>query len=84
MVAFLSMLCNRSFTAAQYALLASLGNFSRTLLSSSSGMLVDWLDGNWALFFVLTAVMVIPSLIFLYLIRHHMYRLENNFHKNGK
>jgi len=83
MVAFLSMLCNRSFTAAQYALLASLGNFARTLLSSSSGMLVDWLDGNWALFFVLTAVMVIPSLVFLYLIRHHMYRLENNFHKNG-
>jgi PAT family beta-lactamase induction signal transducer AmpG len=80
MVAFLSMLCDRSFTAAQYALLASLGNFSRTLLSSSSGILVDWLNGNWALFFVLTAVMVIPSLVFLYLIRHHLYRLEANFH----
>jgi len=42
----------------------------------------DWLMGNWALFFVLTALMVIPSLVFLYLIRHKLYQLEQNYHKN--
>lgn len=68
-VALLSVLCNHTFTASQYALMASLGTFGRVTLGSYSGIIVDWLDGNWALFFVLTAVMVIPSLIFLYSIR---------------
>jgi PAT family beta-lactamase induction signal transducer AmpG len=68
-VALLSVLCNKTFTASQYALMASLGTFGRVMLGSYSGVMVDWLDGNWALFFVLTALMVIPSLIFLYAIR---------------
>ncbi|WP_394174058.1 AmpG family muropeptide MFS transporter [Thalassotalea litorea] len=68
-VALLSVLCNRTFTASQYALMASIGTFGRVTLGSYSGVIVDSLDGNWALFFVLTALMVIPSLIFLYSIR---------------
>lgn len=68
-VALLSILCNKSFTASQYALMASLGTFGRVMLGSYSGIMVDWLDGNWALFFVLTALMVVPSLLFLYAIR---------------
>jgi MFS transporter, PAT family, beta-lactamase induction signal transducer AmpG len=68
-VALLSVLCNRTFTASQYALMASLGTFGRVMLGSYSGIMVDWLDGNWSLFFVLTALMVIPSLLFLYSIR---------------
>ena len=38
-------------------------------MASSSGALVDWLNGDWGIFFVITAIMVIPSLIFLWLIR---------------
>jgi PAT family beta-lactamase induction signal transducer AmpG len=68
-VALLSVLCNKTFTASQYALMASLGTFGRVMLGSYSGIMVDWLDGNWALFFVLTALMVLPSLLFLYVIR---------------
>ena len=68
-VALLSVLCNKNFTASQYALMASLGTFGRVILGSYSGIIVDWLDGNWALFFVLTSLMVIPSLLFLYSIR---------------
>lgn len=82
MVAFISMLCDRAFSATHYALLASLGNLGRTLLSGSSGYLIDWLDGNWAVFFLLTALMVIPSLLFLFLIRHRLMELEANFNKN--
>ena len=83
MVAFISMLCDRAFSATHYALLASLGNLGRTLLSSYSGVVIDdWLMGNWSLFFVLTALMVLPSLVFLYLIRHKLYALEKNYHKN--
>ncbi len=68
-VAFISMLVDRNYTATQYALLASIGTAGRTLMASSSGALVDWLNGDWGIFFILTALMVIPSLVFLYLIK---------------
>lgn len=74
-VALLSVLCNKTFTASQYALMASLGTFGRVMVGSYSGILVDWLGGNWALFFILTALMVIPSLIFLYSIREPLTKL---------
>ena len=68
-VAFISMLVDRTYTATQYALLSSIGTAGRTTLAASSGALVDWLNGDWGVFFVITAVMVIPSLIFLYMIK---------------
>jgi len=68
-VAFISMLVDRTYTATQYALLASIGTAGRTTLAASSGALVDWLNGDWGIFFIITAIMVIPSLIFLFLIR---------------
>ena len=71
-VAFISMLVDRTYTATQYALLASIGTAGRTSLAASSGALVDWLNGDWGIFFILTAIMVIPSLIFLYMIRHKL------------
>ena len=71
-VAFISMLVDRTYTATQYALLASIGTAGRTTLAASSGAMVDWLNGDWGIFFVITAVMVIPSLICLYLIKNKM------------
>ena len=71
-VAFISMLVDRTYTATQYALLASIGTAGRTSLAASSGALVDWLNGDWGIFFIITAVMVIPSLILLYMIRHKL------------
>ena len=68
-VTFISLLVDRTYTATQYALLASIGTMGRTLLASSSGAMVDWLDGNWGLFFIITALMVIPSLVCLYFIK---------------
>ncbi|MDE1314810.1 MFS transporter [Vibrio aestuarianus] len=69
-VSFLTVLTGQAFSATQYALLASLGNLGRTTLASFSGELVDYLD-NWSIFFVVTALMVIPSLIMLYSLRHY-------------
>jgi len=68
-VAFISLLVDRTYTATQYALLASIGTAGRTTLASSSGALVDWLNGDWGVFFILTAIMVIPSLICLWFIK---------------
>ncbi len=69
-VAFISLLVDRTYTATQYALLASIGTAGRTTLASSSGALVDWLNGDWGTFFVLTTIMVIPSLICLWMIKN--------------
>lgn len=64
-MSFITFLTSHSFSATQYALLASLGNLGRTTLSSGSGAVVDALGGDWALFFALTALAVIPSLVLL-------------------
>tara|TARA_B110000438_G_C15785664_1_gene638348 strand:- start:366 stop:1736 length:1371 start_codon:yes stop_codon:yes gene_type:complete len=68
-VAFISLLVDRTYTATQYALLASIGTAGRTTLAASSGAMVDWLNGDWGIFFVITAIMVIPSLVCLWFIR---------------
>ena len=76
-VTFISLLVDRNYTATQYALLASIGTAGRTLMASSSGALVDWLNGDWGIFFIITALMVIPSLILLWLIKEKITLKEN-------
>ncbi len=77
-VAFISRLVDRTYTATQYALLASIGTLGRTLLASSSGAMVDWLGGDWGTFFIITALMVIPSLIILWFLRNRINFVEAN------
>ena len=72
-VTFISLLVDRNYTATQYALLASIGTAGRTLMASSSGSLVDWLKGDWGIFFIITALMVLPSLILLWIIRNKIF-----------
>ena len=71
-VGFISALVDRNYTATQYALLASIGTAGRTLFASSSGTLVDWLNGDWGIFFIITAMMVIPSLLCLLVIKKRL------------
>ena len=71
-VGFISALVDRTYTATQYALLASIGTAGRTLFASSSGTLVDWLNGDWGIFFIITAIMVIPSLLCLMAIKNRL------------
>ncbi|MDH3354373.1 MAG: MFS transporter [Chromatiales bacterium] len=70
-VAFISYLAHEAYSASQYALMASLGNLGRTTLAASSGVMVDYLHGDWSTFFISTSVMVVPSLILLLLIGKH-------------
>ncbi|MGB1400145.1 MAG: AmpG family muropeptide MFS transporter [Candidatus Puniceispirillaceae bacterium] len=80
-VAFISLLVDRNYTATQYALLASIGTLGRTLLASSSGALVDWLNGDWGLFFIITAVMVGPTLFLLWWMRGTLSALDKDRNK---
>jgi PAT family beta-lactamase induction signal transducer AmpG len=62
-VAYLSNLCNREFTATQYALLSSLATVGLNVLAASGGALAQAL--GWVPFFVLSTLLCLPSLALL-------------------
>ena len=63
-VAYLSALCqNPLHTATQYALLTALAAVGRTYLSSGAGYVAE--TTGWPLFFVISVLVAIPSLILL-------------------
>jgi PAT family beta-lactamase induction signal transducer AmpG len=63
-VAYLSALCNNPLhTATQYALLAALSAVGRTYLSAGAGYVAAWT--GWQLFFAITVLVAIPSLVLL-------------------
>ncbi|MDT8427751.1 MAG: MFS transporter [Pseudomonadales bacterium] len=64
-ISFISYFTSRTYTGTQYALMSSVSNLGRTTLAAGSGAVVDFLNGDWALFFILTALMVIPGLLLL-------------------
>lgn len=64
LVAYISSLCNKSYTATQYALLSSVMGASRDIFSSTSGVVAAFL--GWKLFFIVSACMSLPSLIIIF------------------
>jgi PAT family beta-lactamase induction signal transducer AmpG len=62
-VAYLSSLCNRAFTATQYALLSALATVGRNVLSASGGWLIDRF--GWVDFFLLSTATALPGLLLL-------------------
>ena len=76
-VAYLSALCgNRAHTATQFALLTALAAVGRTTLASGGGFIAE--DWGWVIFFAITAVSAIPSLLLLWWLqrRGHFSALE--------
>jgi PAT family beta-lactamase induction signal transducer AmpG len=63
LVAFMSGLVNRSFTATQYALLSSLANLPGKVIGGFSGFLVR--DSGYPALFVLSTVSIVPTLLVL-------------------
>lgn len=72
-VALLTSLCNKEFSATQYALLSSLASIGRVYLAAPAGYMVD--SYGWGDFFLLTTVAAIPGLIALYLLRKTIQKL---------
>ncbi len=63
LVAFMSSLTDRNFTATQYALLVSLANLPGKFVGGVSGYIVE--ATSYVTFFVLSALTVIPTLLLL-------------------
>jgi len=63
-VAYLSLLCNTTYTGTQYALFTSFMAFGRTWLSASSGWVAD--QTNWITFFLISTFAALPGLLLLF------------------
>lgn len=63
MTAYLMTMCNKRFTATQFALLSSLMAASRDILVAPAGKLVE--AAGWPGFFITTVAMAIPPLLLL-------------------
>lgn len=63
MTAYLMSMCNKRFTATQYALLSSLMAASRDILVAPAGKIAE--STGWPGFFLITVVMAIPPLLLL-------------------
>jgi len=63
LVAFMSSLTDRNFTATQYALLASLANLPGKFIGGVSGYIVE--ATSYQAFFILSTLSVIPTLLLL-------------------
>ena len=61
--AFLMGLCNRKFTATQYALLSSLMAVGRFVTGAPTGYLADAV--GWVMFFVICTALALPGLLLL-------------------
>lgn len=62
--AFMASLCNKRFTATQYALLSSLMGVPRVIVSAPTGFLAERL--GWVHFFFFCTLAAIPGLVFLF------------------
>ncbi len=61
--ALLMSLCNRKFTATQYALLSSLMAVSRYVTGTPTGYMVEW--WGWTAFFIVCTLAALPGLLLL-------------------
>ena len=67
LVAFISLLTNKRFTATQYALLSSLASLGRTFLSGFAGEAAEALGYTW--FYIAGGLMAIPGILMLLFLR---------------
>jgi PAT family beta-lactamase induction signal transducer AmpG len=74
-VALLMALCDRRFSATQYALLSALSAIGRVYVGPIAGYLVGSL--GWPVFFFCTFVIALPGIVMLYLMRRPIDALDS-------
>lgn len=60
-IAFMSILCDKGYTATQYALLSSLPGFARDVFASTSGKVLELT--SWPVFFAISTFLAVPAII---------------------
>ncbi len=75
-ITYLSLLCNRTYSATQYAMLSAIAAFSLRIFGSFSGFAVE--DYGWQSFFIFTAFLFVPALFVLMWIKSSIITLQSN------
>lgn len=75
-VALLMSLCNKRFTATQYALLSSLASLGRVFVGPSAGYIVEIV--GWAHFFLFAAIAALPGLFLVYFLKGEIAEMTEN------
>ena len=60
-IAFMSVLCNKEYTATQYALLSSMPGFARDVFGATSGKVLEMT--SWPAFFSISALLTLPGVL---------------------
>jgi len=73
-VALLMAMCDRRFSATQYALLSALASFGRVYVGPAAGAIAASL--GWVVFFFLTFVVALPGVLMLVALRRRIDALD--------
>ena len=74
LVALLIAICDRQYTATQFALLTGVASIGRILSGPPAGYLVDAF--GWVSFFCFTVVIAVPGVILVLLLRENIDRYD--------
>jgi PAT family beta-lactamase induction signal transducer AmpG len=74
---FIMSLCDKRFTATQYAILSALAMVGRTYIGPLAGQLAQHLQvsayhSHWAIFYFYSFIAAIPSFVLLYYLRNYL------------
>lgn len=72
--AFVMALCDKRFSATQFALLSSLAALGRVIISPTSGFVVEAV--GWPAFFLISTLVALPGLILLRFLKHEIGSME--------
>ena len=73
-IAYLMALCDHRYTAFQFALLSTLDSISRVFLGPPAGYLVQY--SGWSALFIVSALLALPGLALLVLLRERIDEVE--------
>jgi len=74
-VALIMALCNKRYSATQFALLSSIASLGRVFVSPTAGYMVESM--GWPLFFLLTTLTALPGIIILWQLRDEINMLKD-------
>lgn len=77
-LAFISYVCNKKFTATQYALLSSIAVTGRVFFSGFSGGIIEkFLNNNYVVFYIGCALLAIPGMLMLIYMKKYAKGMAN-------
>lgn len=74
--ALVMALCDKRYSATQFALMSSVSALGRVLVSPTSGYLVSFT--GWSVFFFITTLVAIPGLALLWFLRNDIYAIKES------